>query len=212
LDLHFLGGAARATTFMTTLQTLLMLTGASVAQCDMACLLAGGLVSRGSVGYAPAVVACFCGILLGDALMILIGRVLGRGITRAPLVRRVLTEERFDLYCRWVTSQGAAAVFLARFLPGIRTPAQMVVGALHANPLQTSLYVAAGAALHAAVAVGAAALLGDSIDRGVRLPGLVEQAIVLVVGLSVMALCRRFLSRAVHAPEGGGASHDQAAP
>ena len=62
------------------------------------------------------------GVLVGDGLMFTAGRVYGHKILRFRFVQRVMTpkryaqvQEKFEKYGNWV-------LFIARFLPGLRTP------------------------------------------------------------------------------------------
>ncbi|UOO93687.1 DedA family protein [Vitreoscilla stercoraria] len=86
-------------------------------------LVAGGVMA--GLGHANVhwmVVVGLVGVLVGDGLMFTAGKVFGTRILRFRLIARIMTPERylqvqekFEKYGNWV-------LFVARFLPGLRTP------------------------------------------------------------------------------------------
>lgn len=92
-------------------------------------LVSGGIIS--GLGFTnPHVMfgVGMLGVLCGDGLIFTAGRVYGNRVMRVKLIARYLTEERFlkvqekfDKYGNWV-------LFVARFLPGLRTPIFLTAG------------------------------------------------------------------------------------
>ena len=92
-------------------------------------LVTGGVIS--GLGYANLYVMYavgMAGVLVGDGLMFTAGRVYGDKILRFKPIARVMTpkrytqvQEKFDKYGNWV-------LFVARFLPGLRTPIYITAG------------------------------------------------------------------------------------
>lgn len=92
-------------------------------------LVTGGVIA--GLGYADVhimVAVGMLGVLAGDGLVFAAGRVFGKHILRFRPVARVMTpkryaqvEEKFEKYGNWV-------LFVARFLPGLRTPIFMTAG------------------------------------------------------------------------------------
>lgn len=86
-------------------------------------LVAGGIMA--GLGHANVhwmVVVGLAGVLVGDGLMFTAGKVFGTRILRFRLIARIMTpkrylqvQEKFEKYGNWV-------LFVARFLPGLRTP------------------------------------------------------------------------------------------
>lgn len=63
---------------------------------------------------------CSAGILVGDSLCFYLGRTLGRGILHRPWVARIATRPRRVRAERFFQRYGAWAIFIARFLAGVR--------------------------------------------------------------------------------------------
>ncbi|HFC8536456.1 TPA: DedA family protein [Neisseria bacilliformis] len=92
-------------------------------------LVTGGIIS--GLGYTDPhimVAVGIAGVLAGDGLVFAAGRLWGGNIMRFRFIARVMTpqryaqvEEKFEKYGNWV-------LFVARFLPGLRTPIYMTAG------------------------------------------------------------------------------------
>jgi membrane-associated protein len=89
-------------------------------------LLGGVLAARGRVGLAPALLASVVGPLTGDVVGYFLGRRYGQEIVRARLGRR------WDRAHRWLSREGGWPVFVARFLPFVRTVLPTTAGAIRA--------------------------------------------------------------------------------
>ena len=92
-------------------------------------LVTGGVIS--GLGYTNShwmVVVGMLGVLAGDGFMFVAGRVWGQKILKFKPIARVMTpkryaqvQEKFDKYGNWV-------LFVARFLPGLRTAVFVTAG------------------------------------------------------------------------------------
>lgn len=92
-------------------------------------LVTGGIIS--GLGYTDVhimVVVGMLGVLAGDGLVFAAGRIWGDNILKFRPIARVMTpkrytqvEQKFEKYGNWV-------LFVARFLPGLRTPIFMTAG------------------------------------------------------------------------------------
>src|SRR3712207_6887879 len=71
---------------------------------DLTCVAAGVMAAQGRIGFAAAATACLLGIFVGDLLLFLAGRHLGRpALRRAPLrwlVKPRSEERRVGKECR----------------------------------------------------------------------------------------------------------------
>ena len=67
--------------------------------------------------------ACASGILVGDVLPFLLGRVFGPRLLRLRLVRLVISRQRLFIFDRWFRRRGDLVIFFARFVPGLRVVA-----------------------------------------------------------------------------------------
>jgi membrane protein DedA with SNARE-associated domain len=150
---------------LALLRACLWLAAATLISEDLTCLAAGALVARGSLGLAPAVAACFTGILVGDVLLFLCGRWLGpRVLARAPC-RWFLEPARVADAARWLERRGPVVIFTSRFLPGARLPTYFASGALGTSLGRFTLWFALAGCLWTPAVVGLAAGLGGGLER-----------------------------------------------
>ena len=92
-------------------------------------LVAGGVIS--GLGYANVhimVAVGMLGVLVGDGLMFTAGRVFGHRILKARFVARVMTPKRYAQVQEKFDKYGNRVLFVARFLPGLRTPIFITAG------------------------------------------------------------------------------------
>lgn len=89
---------------------------------------AGGLVAAGVLDPFTVIAGCMAGAVLGDAISYWIGRRLGTGVLRQPMLlphRRKIAWTR--LYCR---RYGVASIFIGRFFGPLRAFVPVMVGVL----------------------------------------------------------------------------------
>lgn len=92
-------------------------------------LVAGGVIA--GLGYADVRVMCvvgLAGVLLGDALMFLVGRYFGARALRLRWVAALLTPRRYAQVQAKFDRYGNRLMFFARFLPGMRTAVFLSAG------------------------------------------------------------------------------------
>jgi membrane protein DedA with SNARE-associated domain len=92
-------------------------------------LVAGGVIA--GLGYADVRVMCvvgLAGVLLGDSLMFLIGRYFGARAMRLRWVAALLTPRRYAQVQEKFDRYGNRLMFVARFLPGMRTAVFLTAG------------------------------------------------------------------------------------
>lgn len=92
-------------------------------------LVAGGIIS--GLGYANVHLmfgVCMVGVLLGDSTMFLIGRHFGVRALRWRWVNWLLTPERYARVQQKFERYGTRLLFIARFLPGLRSPVFLTAG------------------------------------------------------------------------------------
>lgn len=92
-------------------------------------LIAGGVIS--GLGHANVhlmAVVGMLGVLIGDGLMFMLGRIYGNRILKVRFIARVMTPERYIQVQEKFAKYGNWVLFVARFLPGLRTPIFMTAG------------------------------------------------------------------------------------
>lgn len=97
---------------------------------DPTCLAAGLLVAQGLIGFVPASIACLVGIFIGDLVLYLIGRFLGRSIVRKPPFKWIVSEQQIDEMSERFSKnpKGLALIVSSRFIPGSRVPTFVAAG------------------------------------------------------------------------------------
>ncbi|UTH72300.1 DedA family protein [Chromobacterium sp. IIBBL 290-4] len=92
-------------------------------------LVAGGVIS--GLGYTNVhymFVVGMAGVLVGDGCMFLAGRIFGNKVLRFKPIARILTQERFEAVQEKFEKYGNWVLFVARFLPGLRSPIFITAG------------------------------------------------------------------------------------
>lgn len=139
---------------------LALIAAATLVSEDLACVAAGLLVAGGAVGFLPGTLACLCGIVAGDLLLVLAGRALGpRALARPPLSWFVRAGD-LDRGRAFFARRGGGAVFAARFVPGLRLPTYLAAGLLGMRLAPFLGWFLLGAAVWTPLLVGGSALLG----------------------------------------------------
>lgn len=161
---------------------------------DFSCIAAGLLVADGRLGMLAASATCFLGIFVGDMLLYLAGRTLGRpALTRRPLswfVKEAAVERASD----WFERRGIAVIFLSRFTPGIRLPTYFVAGALRTRFATFAFFFAIAGVLWTPALVALAAIAGDRLADALgglgaaQLPWLVALVVALLQAYSTLPL------------------------
>jgi membrane protein DedA with SNARE-associated domain len=127
---------------------------------DLTCLSAGALVAEGHASFPLAVAGCLVGIFLGDMLLFLAGRAIGRTVIRRAPVKWFVREADVDRATAWFERRGFNAILLSRFIPGTRLPTYVAAGLLRTNALKFTGYFLGAAGLWTPLLVGAAAFFG----------------------------------------------------
>jgi membrane protein DedA with SNARE-associated domain len=111
-------------------------------------LVAGGIIS--GLGYANVhimFVVGMVGVLMGDGAMFLLGHRLGKRVLKIRAISRILTPVRFRLVQQKFTRYGHWVLFVARFLPGLRSPIFITAGMTRRIPYWRFLLLDGMAAL-----------------------------------------------------------------
>jgi membrane protein DedA with SNARE-associated domain len=103
---------------------------ATFASEDLTTIFAGLLVARDELSFTTAFLGCALGIWIGDGLLWLLGRTLGRRALRLPILRSLVQPWQLARAERWFERQGLRVVVVSRFLPGSRLPAYFAAGLL----------------------------------------------------------------------------------
>jgi membrane protein DedA with SNARE-associated domain len=111
------------------LQVLAIIAGTLISE-DLTCITVGTLIHHHKIGWVLGGVSCFLGIYIGDLLFFFLGRLAGQRLLRMRFFSRSLGEARLRQFGQWFDRRPWAAIMACRFLPGIRVPLYLTVGAL----------------------------------------------------------------------------------
>jgi membrane protein DedA with SNARE-associated domain len=158
---------------------------------EMILSLAGYLSWRGELRLPIVVIAGILSAISGDNLGYWIGRRYGCVAIEHYGRRLLLTPERLESARDFIARCGFIAVFLARFVPGLRFLAGPTAGAMGlrfprffiSNVLGATLYVPIAVGVGYAIGYGA----GDSIERLRNIVGEVEHIVLLLAFLATGA-------------------------
>jgi membrane protein DedA with SNARE-associated domain len=142
---------------------LLLLAVSTFLSEDLACIAAGVWIAQGRFGFAEATLACLLGIVGGDLLLFLLGRLTAAGVARWEWLSRIVPEAKVRKGAEWIERRGLVVVLLSRFTPGLRLPTYLAAGFLRAPILAFTAYFVLAAVLWTPLLVGAAALLGGEV-------------------------------------------------
>jgi len=166
-------------------------------------LLAGYLVWRGELQLHILLAVGFTSAVMGDNIGYWLGRRFGKGALQRHAHWILGHPERLETMQRFVARRGATAVFVARFVPGLRFTAGPLAGALGLPAWSFLAANVLGAALYVPLTVGAGWAIGygldDYVERLRRVVGNVEHVVLLAAVASAGALiawrAARWLSR-----------------
>ncbi len=101
---------------------------------DVVLITAGWLASLGKFSPTTAIFAGLLGVLSGDAVLFFLGRTYGRALLRHRLAGWLFPQAGLDEAERRIRGNGRFICFIARFLPGLRSPIYFSAGALGIPP------------------------------------------------------------------------------
>jgi pimeloyl-ACP methyl ester carboxylesterase/membrane protein DedA with SNARE-associated domain len=172
----------------------LFLAGSTLVSEDLTCVAAGVMVAQGRVSLLLAASGCLAGIYLGDLLLFLLGRVIGRSaLKRAPL-KWFLRDRDVALGSAWFSSQGFKVIVASRFLPGTRLPTYFAAGLLHTSFWKFAIYFFLAAVVWTPALVALSAWLGGGVIESSLLQGRDLGLKLSVTGVVVFLTTRLLLS------------------
>lgn len=171
---------------------LLLIASATLASEDLTCIATGVLIAQGRLGFLSGTLACLFGIFVGDILLFLIGRIVGRPALGWRVLRDYVSDESVRKASSWLSERGMAVIFLSRFTPGLRLPTYFAAGLLPTHFWSFTGYFLVASAVWTPLLVGSTALFGDEVMRRTLARGR-ENAVAFGVVLGVAILALRLL-------------------
>lgn len=150
---------------------------------DITLVLAGYLSYLENIELITAIIVCFVGVLAGDFLLFMLGRIYGKKIVTFPVIRYVVTPHRLAIASEKLKKHSRRVCFLARFLAGLRAPVYLSAG-IAGVPISTFLLLDGLAALISVpVWVYLGFYFGDELDVAFHYARRAEKYILLALAL-----------------------------
>ncbi len=175
---------------VTAVVVVLLLAAATLVSEDLTCIAAGVMAAQGRIGFVLASFACFLGIFVGDLLLFLAGRWLGRAALQRIPMRWFVKEEDVRRSSDWFARNGASVIFASRFLPGARLPTYFAAGALRTSFWRFAFYFFLACAVWTPILVALAMLLGKEVIESALVGGQSLFFKILVAGIPILILVR----------------------
>lgn len=172
---------------------LVLLALGTLASEDLTCVSAGQLLRAGHIPLLVALLGCFLGIYLGDLLLWLAGRLLGRRLLAWRAVASRVDTQRFDTFGHWFDRNSAAAILASRFIPGSRLPMYLAAGTLGRKTRAFFGWTFVAALLWTPLIVLATAILGETIARPLQKifgHSLLTAAVALLLAFAILRVPR----------------------
>ena len=98
---------------------------------DITLVVAGILAARNIIDFEITDILCLVGVLLGDGIIFYLGSRYGAKLRSSKFFSIVLPERRDAAVKAIVQKYGDKVIFMARFMPGLRTPLFFATGSYH---------------------------------------------------------------------------------
>ncbi len=183
------GSLPRITGLALVILVLLIATATLISE-DLTCITAGLMIARGTIGFWTGTLACFIGIFVGDMLVFLAGRALGRRVLRRAPLRWFITAEAVSTSSLWIERRGAVLVFATRVLPGTRLPTYFAAGMLRTSFARFAAYFFVACALWTPLLVGFSAAFGEATQQALAIFRERASLYLLLTGLFLFVLLK----------------------
>lgn len=153
---------------------------------DIILITAGFLSALGKFSLWSAILAGMVGVLSGDAVLFFLGRRYGPAAFDLPLIRRLFTPERREAAQQRVLENARFICFIARFLPGLRSPIYLTAGAMQIPPRTYIMQDGFAAAISVPVWVYVGWYFGDRVHHALDVAAEVQMWVGLGVILTIV--------------------------
>lgn len=157
-------------------------------------LIAGGFLAYEEViSVHWFVLIAYAGVMLGDSVIFILGRIYGSKLLSSKLMSRILTKRSLTRARYAYRRYGNKIFFIARFLPGLRTPIYFTGGSLHSKFYLFFIFDSIAALISVPIWVYAAYFFGEYIHKVISLGKNIQIAILLIVVVAVGWKVRKYL-------------------
>jgi membrane protein DedA with SNARE-associated domain len=132
---------------------------------ELVLLAAGASAHRGLGELVPMLVVAAVAVIATDGLVFAIGHHFGPAALARRPARWLLPPERRERVEKLLADHGSKMVFAARFVPGLRAPTFLLLGAHHMRVSRFFEIDAAAVAISVPALVGLGYVASSSVDR-----------------------------------------------
>ncbi len=179
------GGAAYAVVFL-----VLMACGLGVPLPeDVSLILGGYLVHQGQAKLYAMMLTGYLGIIVGDSLIFFFGSRFGTKVGRKPggLIGRIVTPEKRAKVQHLFARHGEKIIFIARFMPGVRSVTYFTAGSVHMKYWHFILFDGVAALVSAPVFVYLGKRFGGELEELINNVRRGQTRVLLVLAALVLA-------------------------
>lgn len=160
---------------------------------DLTCVVTGLMIANGTLTWGQGLGACLSGILVGDFLLYLAGRKMGRPALRKIPLRWMMNPIKLKETEDWFHRRGGMAILVSRFVPGTRLPAYVAAGILGVSYLKFCFFFMVAAVIWTPALLWLSVLLAGKmlfwIERYHHIaPAIVFGALLFYLGIQHLIL------------------------
>lgn len=155
---------------------------------DILLISLGYLVFNGYGNIYTALTLGYLGIMIGDSIIFFLGCRYGTQILKNKILSKIFTEERLNRAIKFINNHGKKTLFLARFVPGVRSAVFFCCATLKVK-FRTFFFIDSIAALLSApIFIFLGYFFGDKIETLIELVKRVDRAVIIILLLIIVFL------------------------
>src|SRR6266478_5105472 len=164
---------------------------------DVPTVSAALLAAAGNLTWKASFIGCFLGIWIGDALLYLLARGVGRPLLQRSWAKRFFDPAAVERSERWFAEKGTWLLLSSRFVPGTRLPTYLAAGFLRLSFPRFLIVTATGVAIWTIGIFMLAHTLGPDLLSWIKRwnsGGWAVLLIIVAVSLATKACLQKYVS------------------
>ncbi len=153
---------------------------------DIVLIFLGFLVYSGYGDIVTALILGYLGIILGDSIIFIAGKRYGLKILKFKIFSKVITKNRLKKAKKFIVNHGRKTIFMARFLPGLRTPIFFSCGTLKMKFALFFLIDSLAAIFSAPIFTLLGYFFGDKIDVVISNLKRIDRIVLVTLILTIL--------------------------
>jgi membrane protein DedA with SNARE-associated domain len=174
---------------------------------DILLVLMGFLVHNKHGNLTLALILGYMGIIIGDSIMFSMGKKYGLKLLNFKLFSKLITQARLEKAQKFILDHGKKTIFLARFLPGLRSAVFFSCGTLKLRFFTFFSIDSIAALLSAPVFTLLGYYFGDEIDLLITYVKRVDRVVIIVM---IAVFLGVYIMKKYYTKRSGPASSDNA--